>query len=459
MSPLVRDRSPIVCSRPRWAPLMSVLALSGMVAPAVADDLPQHNRRTPVVEVFEHCRDAVVNISTTRTVRVGSLRDSSFFFDFAPPRRERVQSVGSGVIVHSLGLAVTNAHVVNQTSDVMVTFADGRTAKAYVVATDIMHDLALLRIDTDERLPTIKLGRSADLMVGETVVAIGNPLGLQHTVTAGIVSALNRELPYSREVTYTGLIQTDAAINPGNSGGPLFNINGQLIGINTAIRGDAQNVGFAIPVDHLWDLLPLMLDIERSERVRFGLRVWGPDARVAEVAPQSPAARAGLQVGDLVRAMDGRDIDNGIDYYVRLLAHKAGDAIRISYDRNGSRRDARIPLEVVPPPNGYALAEERFGLRVAVAPENTVSRIEARLGLRDLAPPLIVESVERGSPAALARIEPGDVILRIDRGAVNSLDDVGMALERVTPGTLVDFELLRWDSSRPTRYPERLRAR
>ena len=278
--------------------------------PAVADP-PQRSRRTPVVEVFEQCRDSVVNVSTSRVVRVQSQDTFDEVFGRRPRvRTQRVESVGSGAVIHELGYIVTNAHVVAQTSDVQVTLADGRTVPAIVVAVDNEHDLAVLRASVDAPLKAIRLGRSDDLLVGETVIAVGNPFGLQHTVTSGIISALNRELDFGERAQYTGLIQTDAAINRGNSGGPLLNVNGELIGINTAVRGDAQNVGFAIPVDRLWDLLPKMLDIERRARVRFGLRVTGPEAEVASIAANSPAARAGLRPGDRLVGLAGRPVRN-----------------------------------------------------------------------------------------------------------------------------------------------------
>ena len=162
-----------------------------------------------------------------------------------------------------------------------VIFADGRELEAEIVAVDTEHDLTVLSVKTHEPIQAIKLGRSDDLMIGETVIAVGNPLGFQNTVTVGVVSALDRTLRFSDRVSYQGLIQTDASINPGNSGGPLLNINGELIGINTAIRGDAQNIGFAIPVDQLRALLPEILDIERLKRARIGMRLLDTPARLS----------------------------------------------------------------------------------------------------------------------------------------------------------------------------------
>jgi serine protease Do len=416
-----------------------LLVGAGLFAAAAQSADPQR-RRSPIVEVFEQCRNAVVNISTTRIQRVRMLQHGSLWddiFDFGRPfvREQRVHAVGSGVVIHEKGYIVTNAHVVAQTSDVRVTFADERSAEAKIVSVDPEHDLAVLKIETDKPLPRVELGRSNDIMVGETVVAIGNPLGLQHTVTAGIVSALDRDLPFSREVVYRGLIQTDAAINPGNSGGPLLNVEAQLIGINTAIRGDAQNVGFAIPVDRVWALLPRMLDIERLQRVRFGLEVRGPDAEVVGVRADSPAAEAGLRPGDRITHFNGDRLRDGIDYYVHLLEQKPGDTIRLKYARGESALDAQVALESVPPPDGNKLAWELLGMQVEPVPEPFRRRHGLPEGVG-----LVVTKVARSRPDRRTDIVPGDVILRVNRLTVHSLEDLGLQLEGVQEGEKVIIE-------------------
>ena len=215
-------------------------------------------RRTPVVEAVKRVSPAVVNISTEtivarQTSPFPAFRDplfEEFFHDFFEPRVERYKqtSLGSGVVIRPDGYILTNQHVVLRGSQIKVTLADDRDFEAQLVGADSDSDLAVLKVKTDTSLPYINMGDSDDLMIGETVIAIGNPFGLSHTVTTGVVSALGRSLK-TGEQTYYDFIQTDASINPGNSGGPLLNLSGDLIGINTAIYQKAQGIGFAIPIN------------------------------------------------------------------------------------------------------------------------------------------------------------------------------------------------------------------
>ncbi len=429
--------------------VLLLLAAVG-VAHGQTDAEKRARRRTPVVEVFERCRDAVVNISTTRVVQLRSpFRALDDIFDFGRPRtrNRRVESVGSGVVIHGDGYIVTNAHVVARASDVQIAFADNRELPAEVVAIDSEHDLAVLRIVTPGKLATVPLGRSDDLMIGETVIAIGNPLGLQHSVTAGIVSAVGRDLVFSADTVYSGLIQTDAPINPGNSGGPLLNINGELIGINSAIRGDAQNIGFAIPVDRLWELLPRMLDIEQRQRVRLGLEVSGPAAEVTRVAGGSPADRAGVRVGDHVSRIDGHRATSSIDYYVHLLRHKPGDRVKLQVRRGETTIAADIPLEAIPMPDGRQLAQRRLGLKLIEVPEDLLRKHRIPAYAR-----LMIEEVRSNSFAERARLEKGDFIVALERVPVNTLDDVGLVLEQIEPGSSVTVSGLSWLTASPYRW-------
>jgi len=249
--------------RIRFLAIATVLAAAVPVLPShweprcIAGSYPTAgSRRTPVVIAVEKTAPAVVNISTERTVEVEPfpLQDPffrQFFGRFADPRMlqpmyQKQTSLGSGFIVSQNGLVLTNRHVLQQRAKITVQLADERTFSAKMVAASDKPDLALLKINSKQPLPVVTLGASSDLMIGESTIAIGNPFGLSHTVTVGVVSALHRQL---KDTDYSDVIQTDAAINPGNSGGPLLNIDGQVIGINTAIYAEGQGIGFAIPVD------------------------------------------------------------------------------------------------------------------------------------------------------------------------------------------------------------------
>jgi serine protease Do len=230
-------------------------------------------RKTVIVEVVAKTKDAVVNISTTKMIRerVSPFGQDPFFrqFDVGPMERFSANSLGSGFIVHRDGYVVTNNHVIDHARQISVELDDGRKLPAQLISADPEADLAVLRISDKKPFPAIELGDSADLMIGEPAIAIGNPLGYSHSVSSGIVSALHRDLEDEQaQEKLKNLIQTDAAINPGNSGGPLLNAYGQVVGINTAIRSDAQNIGFAIPVNRLRDLIPELMSRCSSWRCR-----------------------------------------------------------------------------------------------------------------------------------------------------------------------------------------------
>jgi serine protease Do len=268
--------------------------------------------------------------------------------DNSPGRRaraRRINSVGSGFVIHADGYIVTNAHVIEHAIEQRAIFADGREFRAEVVACEPAFDLAVLKINAGESLPTLPLGRSDDLMIGETVIAIGNPLGHQNTVTVGVVSATDRKVEISHDLVLHGLVQTDASINPGNSGGPLLNVLGQLIGVNSAICDDSEGISFAIPVDQVREVMPRLLDAERRADVECGLTLDTLDeARVTAIRPDSPADLAGLQPGDLIMAIDDRALGSALDYWFALLNRHEGDVIEMSYLRDGEDRTASLIL-------------------------------------------------------------------------------------------------------------------
>jgi serine protease Do len=416
-------------------------------------------RRSPVVEVFQRCRNAVVNISSTEivTVRSRSPFDSMFdeFFDMpSRPRQYERTSVGSGFVIHPDGYIVTNAHVVARTAEQRITFADGSEYDARIVAIDTNRDLAVLRIEADRPLPTLTLGRSDDLLVGETVIAIGNPLGLENTVTAGVVSAVGREVAINRELRFKGLIQTDASINPGNSGGPLLNVLGELIGINSAIRGDAQNIGFAIPVDHLREVLPDLLDVERRYRIVTGMAVDTLDEpRVKLVKEDSPAERAGVRVGDVLKRIDGRPVREGIDFDIALINRKAGETLLLDLKRGEKTIQTALRLQQRPKPDGRELAESRLGVEVVPLSEEVAEALDLPSSRG-----LVIGEIEPGGPGDRAGVARRDILLALGRHYVSTLDDLGQILEALEPDETVEVRVLRIERRGRDRVKVQLRG-
>ena len=441
-----------------------LVAAAGARAAAPA---ARQKRTTPVVQAYRKARPAVVNISTKKvvSVRLGLFGDRMFDEIFPSPlvRRVPVQSLGSGIVIHPSGYIVTNAHVVRRAQEITVTGPDRKQFAARVISADSAYDLAVLKVETPARLPHLALGRSDDLMVGETVIAIGNSLGLANTVTTGVISATDRTLEFPGDVTYRGLIQTDAPINPGNSGGPLLNICGELIGINTAIRPDAQNIGFAIPVDLLASELGKLLDFERINRVVFGAQVVqargaGAEAKdelkVTAVRPGTPAAGK-LRVGDLILVLNGLPMRQIPDYTCTMLAVKAGEKVRLVVRRKGEPVTVVVPVRPKPRPDGKALASRLFGV--------TLRQVTPQLA-KDLALPvrsgLLVVGLDAEGPAQRIGLRLKDVLFQVGRFYVKDLDGLGIILEEVRPGQAVKIGIVRgnvraWASIRARTPPPR----
>jgi len=341
-----------------WAAtILSLLALAGVARPGAPETDPA--RRSRVVEAVERARPAIVNISTEQVVVQRPMQIDPFFDEFfrdffdSRPRRSTRTSLGSGVIVRSDGTILTNEHVILRGGRIHVTLADGREFEAKLVGRDPEADLAVLHIDAGRTLPYIALGASDDLMIGETVIAIGNPFGLSHTVTTGVVSATKRTLQTGGR-TYPDFIQTDASINPGNSGGPLLNILGELIGINTAIYGNAHGIGFAIPVDRARRVLDSLVSGKRPAAPDPNQLAWdllglqvraGDDAlAVTRVRSGSAAERIGVERGDRLLGLDGVALDSLDTLGERLEAARGAPATVLSIGRGAHRYDVQLPL-------------------------------------------------------------------------------------------------------------------
>ncbi|HEX5759824.1 MAG TPA: trypsin-like peptidase domain-containing protein [Thermoanaerobaculia bacterium] len=403
---------------PYLAPYLAPLLLASSLALPPAAAAQEAARRTPVVEVAERVGPAVVNIAAESTVR----EVDPFFGLFFGPRSRRAQSLGSGLIVEPSGIVVTNAHVIEGASRIVVTTQDGRELEAEVLGSDRESDLAVLKVE-GRGLPAVPLGSSADLLIGETVVAIGNPFGLTHTVTSGVLSARGRTVPSEAgERLFTDFLQTDASINPGNSGGPLVNVLGEVIGINTAIVSGASGIGFAIPADRARRVVEDLLRFGELQPLWTGLRLLTVDPELARryellvargalvyrVWPESPAAAAGLRDEDVVTAAGGRPVASREDVTTALSTVAVGTPVRLTVRRG--ERTLEIPLAAARPPRGLGLEvlEKSVGLTVAAAGEG-----------------LAVQRVAPGSVAAERGLRRGDVVLGANGQRVATAEALG----------------------------------
>src|SRR3989441_6853760 len=409
------------------------------------------------VELATKLKPAVVNVSTKRTEGRPQMRSpfgpgdpfEQFFKEFGDQPRRSVRSMGSGFIINPDGHILTNNHVVDGTTEIMVKLSDGRELNAKILGRDAKTDLALLKVDATG-LPTIALGDSSELKVGEPVMAIGNPFGLEQTVTTGIVSATGRVIGQG---PYDDFIQTDASINPGNSGGPLINARGQALGINAAIftqTGGSVGIGFAIPtslakpvltqlaaaghVTRGWlgvGIQPLTADLAKSFRLT---RTDG--ALVTSVSEGSPAAKAGLKEGDVIVEYDGRPVGRAGDLPRAVAETPVGRAVPVKVVRDGKpltltatvgRLEEAREAKAEPAPGEPALGVTARTLTPTVAQQ---------LGLREQRGVLVV-GVNDGSRAEAAGLKAGDVIAEVDHHAVASVEDLQQALRRHPAGAPV----------------------
>ena len=311
-----------------------------------------YKRRTPLVVAAEKVSPAVVNIYTSETGRsprnpyrdFGNNIFDQFFNDFFSQNQNNKKSLGSGVLINKEGYIITNEHVVARASEIHVALGDKREFKARVIGADMKSDLAIIKIDSDQFLPFIAMGRSDDLMIGEQVLAIGNPFGLRHTVTTGIISALNRNIRVGKNNVYSDFIQVDASINPGNSGGPLLNINGSLIGINTAIYQKAEGIGFAIPIDDAKRIVDELIRFGKVRRGWLGVSVQEMNSQLARhfqldrkkgvvvvrIARKSPAEVAGIKRSDIILAIENHEVIDKSDFHGRMTSYAVDDKVRFS---------------------------------------------------------------------------------------------------------------------------------
>ena len=440
----------IFSSRLDWLPSATSAPMENAVAPISGTTPPNF---VPVVKAV---MPAVVNIATTRMVKQGGqmpgpMMDDplfrqffgeEFFHRFQAPRDRRESSLGSGVIVDSTGYIVTNNHVVAKADEIKVLLNDKREFTGKVVGTDPKSDLAVIKINAKD-LPVIPWGDSDKLEVGEYVLAIGNPFGLNQTVTQGIVSAVGRANVGIAD--YEDFIQTDAAINPGNSGGALVNSHGQLVGINTAIfsrSGGYMGIGFAVPSNMTRTVMDSLLkggkvvrgwlgvsiqDVTPDLAKQFGLKD-SRGALVSEIIPDSPAAAAGIQSGDVITAFNGKTVESTSILRNTVAQTPVGKTVKVELLRE--KKSMSIDVKITEQPKDIAQVDgetvQGDGTNTALAGvevRNLTPQIARQLGLPPGTTGVVIAGVEQGSTAEEAGLQEGDVIMEINRQPVRNIGD------------------------------------
>ncbi len=419
----------------------------------LADIAVAQTRPDSFAELAEQLKPTVVNIQVTTLERrrlpfrspfEGRERDpfEEFFrrfFGDEPPREFRRQGQGSGFIISPDGFIVTNNHVVGRATEIKVVLADKKEYKAELIGTDERTDLALLKIEPDDSLPIAELGDSDVLRVGDWVLAIGNPFGFGHTVTSGIVSAKGRVIGAG---PYDDFIQTDASINPGNSGGPLFNLDGEVVGINTAIVPTGQGIGFSIPANMARNVIDQLRESGMVERGFLGVVIQDVTPELArqfdleepkgvlvsDVGEGGPAEEAGLQSGDVILEFDGKSVEDRRDLARMVAGTEAGKMVRLKILRDSATQEVKVKLSRLEEEERVASSEdvkETLGLTV----QNLTPELAERLDV----PPrsgVLVSSVEPGSSAARAGIRRGDLILEVNRRQVQDVEGFTRALSQ-----------------------------
>jgi serine protease Do len=428
-----------------------------------------------ISDVAEAVIDAVVNVSTKQSVDMNTtsmpqLPPGSPFEDFfeeffknrrgqngpggGPQTPRRVNSLGSGFIIDASGLVVTNNHVIADADEISVILNDGSTLKADIVGRDIKTDLALLRVKPDKPLKTVKFGDSDRLRLGEWVIAIGNPFSLGGTVTAGIVSARNRDI---NSGPYDNYIQTDAAINRGNSGGPLFNLDGEVIGVNTAIispSGGSIGIGFAVPSKTVVAVIDQLRDFKEVRRGWLGVRIQqvtdeiadslnikpARGALIAGVDDKGPAKPAGIEAGDVVVKFDGQDIKEMRDLPKIVADTPVGKDVEVTIIRKGKEEKKTVKLgrledekkeaALTPKKDGMeekTVVKKALGLDLA----NLTAELRKKHNIKDKVKGVLIAGVDANSAAAEKRLKPGMVIAEVQQQPVGSADELQQRIEKL----------------------------
>jgi len=468
MGSKIKKRSPTG----HWSVIETFLALCVVIAfPPSVGAIDQRDRamvermQQVFVEVAERLKPSVVNISTTQKAQPSRRQMEPFFRGpfrefFGEEFFERFferRSLGSGVIVDAKGFILTNNHVVEQADEIQVTLVDERTFQAKVIGTDPKTDLAVIRIEGAKDLKTATLGDSAKIRTGDFVIAIGNPFGLSHTVTVGVISATGRA---GMGITaYEDFIQTDASINPGNSGGPLLNIDGQVIGINTAIVASGQGIGFAIPITPAREIMDQLIKEGRITRGWLGVLIQpltpelarqfgvktGEGVVVGDVLEGGPAAKAGLKTGDVIQAVGGKPVSDVRGLQRVVAAIRPGTQVPLKVNRGGKEVTLNATVGQMATEEAAVVTPQPFD-RHGFAVQDLTPELREKLQVKEGG--VLVSSVEPGSPAFRQGLRPGDVILEVDRQPVKSRQDLLAALQASRPEADLLLLVQRGKSSR-----------
>jgi len=418
-------------------------------------------RTTPVVRVVRAASPSIVNISTERVVErrvspfggFGNSLFDSFFNDFAPGfvRRFQLKTLGSGMVIDRAGRVITNQHVIRNATEITLITKDGRRLKATLAGADAASDIAVLKPEKARPLSPISLGTSSDLMIGETVIAIGNPFGLSNTVTVGVISSLHRSI-HRKGALYRGLIQTDASINPGNSGGPLLNILGKVIGINTAIYSNAQGIGFAIPIDTVKKIAGALTSHGQVFPAWFGIDCQKLSKTVAghfgfkgttgilitAIEPQSPASLSGMKTGDIIRAVNREPVSSPLVFQQIINQYLPGDRVSVSVFRGGSTLSLPLVFKRLKTGRGLYLSKRLFGFEVR-NPKKGEKKQLVRAGLSGI----FIANIQQDTPAAVKGLKRGDLLLRLNRTPLRDVKTFRQTLIKTLRRGQFQFTLLR----------------
>ena len=389
-----------------------------------ASNADYSDRKTPLVRAVAQCRASVVNLRGRKTIQLEESNSNEM---------KQVNGMGTGVIIDPRGYILTNYHVVQGVKQVQVTTNNNEKLIGRLIAHDPESDLALLKINASGPLPTIPIGTSSDLMLAETVAAVGNAYGYEHTVTVGIISQLGRTVQVNDDQVYRNLIQTDAPINPGNSGGPLLNLDGKMIGINVAVRIGAQGIAFAIPTNDAMEIASRLMaqHAEEQNSLRHGISVTTvfennqPALIVNDVEPMSPADQAGLEKGDRIIRINGTPASRSLDLHTAVLTMSGADKLQLAINHRG--RTEQVSFKLAPSGgsrvNDAAWQMLGLNLKPASSEEMDGRHPNYQKGLK-------VTRVRKNSPAELEGILEGDILVAMHGWKTETLENLKYVLEQ-----------------------------